>query len=46
VLLAQQPQSEHLVVLADQDLLAQRAKSLGLPWRSLSFNPANRRAAL
>jgi 4-hydroxythreonine-4-phosphate dehydrogenase len=45
VLLAQQPQTEHLVVLADQHLLAQRAKSMGLPWRSLPFNPADRRPA-
>ena len=41
VLLAQQPQTERLVVLADQQLLAQRAQSRGLPWRSLPFNPKN-----
>jgi 4-hydroxythreonine-4-phosphate dehydrogenase len=41
VLLAQQPQTEHLVVLADQQLLAQRAQTRGLPWRSLPFNPAD-----
>lgn len=40
VLLAQQPQTERLVVLADQQLLAQRAQSRGLAWRSLPFNPA------
>ncbi len=40
MLLAQQPQKEHLVVLADQQLLSQRAQSRGLPWRSLPFNPA------
>ena len=44
VLLAQQPQTEHLVVLADQQLLAQRAQSRGLPWRSLRFNPADQPA--
>jgi 4-hydroxythreonine-4-phosphate dehydrogenase len=40
VLLAQQPQAEYVVVLADQQLLAQRAQSRGLPWRSLPFNRA------
>jgi len=44
VLLAQEPQTEHLVVLADQQLLAQRAQSRGLPWRSLPFNPADQPA--
>jgi 4-hydroxythreonine-4-phosphate dehydrogenase len=44
VLLAQQPQTEHLVVLADQQLLAQRAQSRGLPWRSLPLNPADQPA--
>lgn len=43
-MLAQQPQTEYLVVLADQQLLAQRAQSLGLPWRSLPFNPADKPA--
>lgn len=41
VLLAQQPQTEYLVVLADQQLLAQRAQTMGLPWRSLPFKPAD-----
>ena len=40
VMLAQRPQSARLVVIADRQLLAQRAQSLGLPWRSLPFNPA------
>ena len=40
VMLAQQPQDERLVVIADRQLLAQRAQSLGLPWCSLPFNPA------
>jgi len=37
-MLAQQPQAEHLVVIADRQLLAQRAQLLGLQWRSLPFN--------
>ncbi len=41
VMLAQRPQSARLVVIADRQLLAQRAQSLGLPWRSLPFNPAD-----
>ena len=44
VMLAQQPQTEHLVVIADRQLLAQRAQSLGLPWRSLPFNPSDKPA--
>ena len=38
--LAQRPQSERLVVIADRELLAQRAQQLGMPWRSLPFDPA------
>jgi 4-hydroxythreonine-4-phosphate dehydrogenase len=38
VLLAQQPQSERLVVVADARLLEQRARKLQLPWRSLPFD--------
>ena len=41
VMLAQQPQTARLVVIADRQLLAQRAQSIGLPWRSLPFNPAD-----
>ena len=41
-MLAQQPQTEHLVVIADQHLLGQRAQLIGLPWRSLPFNPADK----
>ena len=41
-MLAQQPQTEHLVVIADQHLLGQRAQLMGLPWRSLPFNPADK----
>ena len=41
VMLAQQPPTARLVVIADRQLLAQRAQSLGLPWRSLPFNPAD-----
>lgn len=44
VMLAQQPQTERLVVIADRQLLAQRAQSMGLPWRSLPFNPADKPA--
>ena len=50
VMLAQQPQTERLVVIADRELLAQRAQTLGLPWRSLPFDrdqpPAIERGAL
>ena len=41
VMLAQQPQTERLVVIADRQLLAQRARSMGYPWRSLPFDAAN-----
>ncbi len=44
VMLAQQLQAERLVVIADHQLLAQRAQSMGLPWRSLPFNPADKPA--
>jgi len=33
-MLAQQPQTENLVLIGDQQLFAQRAQQLGLPWRS------------
>jgi 4-hydroxythreonine-4-phosphate dehydrogenase len=39
-MLAQQPQAEKLVVIADRRLLEQRAQLMGLPWRSLPFDPA------
>lgn len=49
-MLAQQPRTHHLVVIADRHLLEQRARMLGLPWRSLPFDaadpPALERAAL
>ena len=38
VMLAQQPQAEHLVVIANAGLLEQRARQLGLAWRSLPFD--------
>ena len=41
VMLAQQPQTERLVVIADRQLLAQRAHSMGLAWRSLPFDSAD-----
>jgi 4-hydroxythreonine-4-phosphate dehydrogenase len=41
VLLAQQPQTEKLVVIADGKLLDQRARQLGLAWRCLPFNERN-----
>ncbi len=41
VMLAQQPQAERLVVIADRELLAQRAQAMGLPWRSLPFDRAD-----
>lgn len=44
VMLAQQPQTERLVVIADRELLAQRAQAMGLPWRSLPFNRAGQPA--
>ena len=42
VMLAQEPQPEHLVVIANGELLAQRARMLGLPWRAIVFAPAVR----
>ena len=39
-MLAQQPRTEHLVVIANRELLEQRAHVMGLPWCSLAFNPA------
>ena len=44
VMIAQQPQTERLVVIADCQLLAQRAQSMGLPWRTLPFNPVDQPA--
>ena len=44
VMIAQQPQTERLVVIADCQLLAQRAQSMGLPWRALPFNPVDKPA--
>jgi 4-hydroxythreonine-4-phosphate dehydrogenase len=41
VLLAQQLQTEKLVVIADAGLLAQRARQLGVPWRNLPFSTEN-----
>jgi len=41
VLLAQQPQTEKLAVIADARLLEERAQQLGLPWRSLPFEAEN-----
>ncbi len=38
--LAQQPQTEQLVVIANKALLEQRARLLGLPWQSLPFGPS------
>ena len=43
-MLAQQPRTEHLVVIANRELLEQRAHVMGLPWCSLAFNPAARPA--
>jgi len=42
VMLAQEPQPEHLVVIASGEMLAQRARMLGLPWRAVAFDPAVR----
>jgi 4-hydroxythreonine-4-phosphate dehydrogenase len=39
-MLAQQPRAEQLVVIADPRLLEQRARMMGLPWRSLPFTGA------
>ena len=44
ILLAQQPQAENLVVIADAALLAARARQLRLPWRNLPFNAENHAA--
>jgi len=41
VLLAQEPLSEKLVVIANAGLLAERARQLGLPWRNRPFNAEN-----
>ncbi len=41
VLLAQQAQTEKLVVIANAGLLEERARQLGLPWRNLPFNAKN-----
>ncbi|MEO7726578.1 MAG: 4-hydroxythreonine-4-phosphate dehydrogenase PdxA [Burkholderiales bacterium] len=38
VLLAQQPQSEHMAVVGNAAVLEQRARQLGLPWRVLTFD--------
>ena len=38
VLLAQQPQAENLVVIANAGLLDERARQMRLPWRSLPFD--------
>jgi len=40
VLLAQQPRNDYLVVIGDCELLEERARLMGLPWRSLPFDPA------
>ena len=40
VQLAQRPQTERLVVVANAELLEQRARQLGLPWRALQFDRA------
>ena len=40
MLLAQQPQAENLVVIANAGLLGERARQLGLPWRNLPFKAA------
>ena len=37
MILAQEPQAEKLVVIANIDLLAQRARQLGLPWHGTPF---------
>ena len=43
-MLAQRPRAEYLVLIADHALLEQRARLMGLPWRSLPFDPAHRPA--
>jgi 4-hydroxythreonine-4-phosphate dehydrogenase len=40
VLLAQRLPAARIVIIGDPDLLAQRAQLLGLPWRSMPFEPA------
>jgi 4-hydroxythreonine-4-phosphate dehydrogenase len=40
VMLAQQPQTENLVVIANTGLLEQRAQELGLTWRARPFDAA------
>jgi len=44
VLLAQQPPTEKLVVIANAGMLEQRARQLGLAWRSLPFDGARKAA--
>ncbi len=41
VLLAQEPHTEKLVVIANAGLLEERARQLGLPWRNLPFSAEN-----
>lgn len=43
--LAQQPQTEQLVVVANRNLLEQRARALKLPWQSLPFAPVRTNSA-
>ena len=42
VMLAQEPQPERLVVIANGEMLAQRARMLGLPWHAITFDPVVR----
>ena len=42
VMLAQEPQPERLVVIANGEMLAQRARMLGLPWHAIAFDPVVR----
>ena len=44
VMLAQEPPHEHIVVVADRELLAERARMIGLPWEALPENCAERKA--
>ena len=39
VMLAQKPRTEQLVIIANAQMLEQRARALGLPWRSVPFTP-------
>ena len=39
VMLAQKPRTEQLVIIANAQMLEQRARALGLPWRSVAFTP-------